>query len=118
MHQLQNELKKHGHAVPEQEDMNDEEYEALLKQQIETKIPLVDLSAYRNIWDFICSALAECQYPCPHKYYILFNVLLIWVWWKATSSFFVRDYCCDYSYQQLSLCFWLFIMFMQFLIQK
>ena len=49
VHQLQNELKKHGHAVPEQEDMNDEEYKALLKQQIETKIRLADLSAYKNI---------------------------------------------------------------------
>ena len=79
MHQLQNELKKHGHAVPEQEDMSDEEYEALLKQQIETKIPLADLSAYRNIWDFICSALAECRLcVIPVRINTTFYLMCFW----------------------------------------
>ena len=109
VHQLKNELKKHGHAVPEQEDMNDEEYEALLKQQIETKIPLADLSAYRNIWDFICSALAECQLSVitvrinttfylmcfwseyDEKLAVLFLFVIIAVIIAINSCFFVFD---------------------------
>lgn len=45
---MQQELKKNDKAVPEQEDMNDEQYEALIRQEIEDKVPLTDLSEYIN----------------------------------------------------------------------